>query len=89
MNVYEQDNVTIIKCETNIMGDQSIKLQNHLKMAVSKGKKLFLFQMSAVENMDTIGICALIALKKQLGTNGRIEFQDARESVAALLTIIG
>ncbi|KPA17845.1 sulfate transporter/antisigma-factor antagonist STAS domain protein [Candidatus Magnetomorum sp. HK-1] len=89
MKIYEQDKVTVYEFETNIIGDEAVKLQDKLNSSVSNGKKHFCFQMGAVDNIDSVGVCVLLALKKQLGDKGVLDFQNVQESVESLLKIIG
>jgi anti-anti-sigma regulatory factor len=88
MNVFDEDDITYFKFETDITGEQSIAFQNQLKQSIADGKHHFSFHLENVNNIDTTGICAFIALKKQIAKNGIIDYNGAQDSIELLLNSI-
>jgi len=79
MNIYHKDKTTLFELDKDIIGDESIMFQNEIKNSVTKGQTHFCFQLAGHQNMDPPAICALIALKKQMGDV--IEFQGKDNSM--------
>jgi hypothetical protein len=67
MKVSYKDSTALFVLEKDIIGDESILFQNEIKKSVANGNKSFCFQIAGVQDMDPPSICALMALKNQMG----------------------
>ena len=73
MKISHQESTALFELDKDIIGDESILFQNEIKNCVGKGQTNFCFQFAGPHNIDPPAICALMALKKQMGNV--IEFQ--------------
>jgi len=76
MNVSEKHSTAIFELDRDLTGEESTLFQDELKKCVAKGLTNFNFQFSEKIIMDPTAICALIALKKQMGEVLRFQGQE-------------
>jgi hypothetical protein len=67
MNISHKNSTALFELEKDIIGDESILLQNEIKNCLNKGQTQFCFNLAEIQNIDPPAICALIALKKKIG----------------------
>jgi len=76
MKVSHKNSTALFVLEKDIIGDESILFQNEIKNSVANGQKSFCFQLAGIQDMDPPAICALMALKKQMGDVIEIQGDD-------------
>jgi hypothetical protein len=79
MRISHKDISTVFDLEKNLVGEESIMFQDEIKKSVARGKTHFCFQLTGLQNMDPNAICAIMALKKQIGNT--IEFKGDNNEI--------
>jgi hypothetical protein len=79
MKRSHKDSTALFELDQDLVNDESIMFQKEIKNSVQKGMTHFCFQLAGVHNMDPPAICALMALKKQIGDE--VDFQGEEKNL--------
>jgi hypothetical protein len=84
MRISHKDTSTVFELEKDLVGDESIMFQSEIIKSVANGQTHFCFHLIGPLNMDPNAICALMALKNQMG--GAIAFKgDSNDMIFDLI----